>query len=124
PAATASAARWGSRTTTGHARLNDVTTAATALRASTTTAAATRRGSPLRRRRRLPERRVRRYLLSERRTGTTDERDALSVGRPHRAAVEIRARRHEVELSSLHIIQTDERVILTRAHECELRSVG
>ena len=54
-------------------------------------------------------------LRSERRTRTANERDALAVGRPSRAAVEVDARRKEVDLSRLHVVDADERVIVARA---------
>src|SRR6185437_2068168 len=63
-------------------------------------------------------------LQSERRSRTTDECDLLAVTRPRRAPVAVHARRDVRDFPRLHVVQTDERVVLAHADERDLRTVG
>src|SRR5262249_14171145 len=102
-AGTATAGRPAARNNRGFNARASATTAATPT-AATTAAAATPAPTARRGSRRLPVGSVRRDLLAERRAGTTNERDALAVRRPHRRAVDVRAWRDEIHSSSFHIV--------------------
>ena len=63
-------------------------------------------------------------LQPERRAGTTNEGDALAVGRPRRARVVIDARREELHRARAHVVDANQRVIDAVTDERELRPVG
>ncbi len=63
-------------------------------------------------------------LLPERQTGPANEDDALAVGRPQRARVEVDARRHVLHGPCRDVVHHDEAVIGPCADKRDLAAVG
>ena len=63
-------------------------------------------------------------LQPERCSRPAQECDLLTIRRPRRASIAVHARSDVAHLARLHVVQTDERMVLAHAHERDLRAIG